>query len=75
MGRLLHDLDRPLVELPQDRVLLELRELVRLGDLGEVRRTHIPHLLCSFEQLADLLDQEDVIDVDLSHARGETLGR
>jgi hypothetical protein len=25
--------------------------------------------------LADLLDQEDVIDVDLGHTREETLGR
>ena len=38
VGRLLDDLDRALVELPQERVLLELGELVRLRDLGEVGR-------------------------------------
>jgi hypothetical protein len=27
------------------------------------------HLLCGFEQLADLLDEEDVIDIDLCHTR------
>ena len=69
------DLDRTLVELPENGVLLELRELVRLGDLREIGRADSANLLRSFEQLADLLDQEDVIDVDLGHTREETLGR
>ena len=74
VGRLLDDLDRALVELAQERVLLELGQLVRLGDLGEVGCADVPDLLGLLEQLPDLLDQEDVLDVDLGHARGETLG-
>ena len=70
VGRLLDDLDRALVELPQNGVLLELRELVGLGDLGEVGRAHTPDLLGLLEQLPDVLDEEDVVDVDLGHARG-----
>ena len=72
VGRLLDDLDRALVELPQNGVLLELRELVELGDLGEVGRAHTPDLLGLLEQLPDVLDQEDVVDVDLGHAREGT---
>ena len=69
VGWLLDDLDRALIELAQNGVLLELRELVDLGDLGEVGRAHAPNLLGCFEQLPDFLDQEDVLDVDLGHAR------
>ena len=61
-----------LVELPQKRVLLELGELVRLGDLGEIGRADAPDLLGLLEQLPDFLDQEDVVDVDLGHARRGT---
>lgn len=68
--RLLDDLDRTLVELAHERVLLQLRELVRLGDLGEVGCAHAPGLLGLLEQLTDFLDDEDVVDVDLSHAGG-----
>ena len=32
----LDDLDRPLIELPEQRVLLELRQLVGLGDLNRL---------------------------------------
>ena len=75
VGRLLDDLDRTLVELAQNGVLLELRQLVDLGDLGEVGRAHVPNLLGCFEQLPDVLDQEDVLDVDLGHARRGRLRR
>ena len=66
-GGRLDDLDRAAVELPQERVLLELGELVRLGDLGEIGHTDVPDLLRVLEQLPDLLDDEDVVDVDLGH--------
>ncbi len=70
VGRLLDDLDRPLVELPHQRVLLELRELVGLRHLREVRCAHAPDLLGLLQQLPNLLDDEDVVDVDLGHAAG-----
>jgi hypothetical protein len=69
VGGLLDDLDRSTVELSEKRVLLELGELVHLGELGELGHAHAAYLLGSFEQLADLLDEEDVLDVDLRHAR------
>ena len=69
VGGLLDDLDRALVELAQEGVLLELGQLVRLGDLGEIGRADGPDLLGLLEQLPDVLDQEDVLDVDLGHAR------
>ena len=62
-----------LVELAQERVVLELGELVRLRDLGEVGRADRPDLLGLLEQLPDLLDDEDRLDVGLAHAgRGKT---
>ncbi len=75
VGWLLDDLDRALVELAQNGVLLELRQLVDLGDLREIGRAHAPDLLGCFEQLPDVLDQEDVLDVDLGHARRGRLRR
>ena len=59
-----------MVELAEQGVLLELRELVRLGDLGEIGRANRPDLLGLLEQEPDVLDDEDVVDVDLSHAFG-----
>ena len=75
VGRLLDDLDRALVELAQDGILLELGELVRLRDLGQVGRAHVADLLGGFEELPDLLDEENVLDIDLGHARGMERGR
>ena len=75
VGWLLDDLDRALIELAQNGVLFELRQLVDLRDLGEVGRAHAPNLLGCFEQLPDVLDQEDVLDVDLGHARRGRLRR
>ena len=72
--RLLDDLDRSLVELAQHRILLELRELVGLRDLRQIGRADRANLLCCLEQLPDLLDEEDVLDVDLGHAAGWSLG-
>ena len=63
---LLDDLDRPLVQLAQERVVLELGQLVDLGDLCELRGAHGSHLLGLLEQLADVLDGEDVLDVGLT---------
>jgi hypothetical protein len=71
VGGLFHDLDRALIELAQHRVLLELRQLVHLGDLREIRGADGPDLLGLLQQLPDLLDEEYVIDVDLGHAAGE----
>ena len=57
------------------RVLLELGELVRLGDLGEVGRAHVADLLGCSSSCRMLLDEEDVFDIDLGHARRMVLGR
>ena len=48
--------------------MLELGQLVRLRDLGEVGRANRPGLLGLLEQLPDLLDDEDRLDVGLAHA-------
>ena len=53
---LLDDLDPALVELPQQRVLLELGELVRLGDLRQIGSPDGPDLLGLLEQMPDVLD-------------------
>ena len=66
LSGLLDDLDRALVQLPQERVVLELGQLVDLGDLRELRGAHGSHLLGLLEQLADVLDGEDVLDVGLT---------
>ena len=71
-GGSLDDVDRAAVELAQERVLLELREVVRLGHLGEIGHAHASDLLGLLQQLPDFLDQEDVLDVDLGHARRGT---
>ena len=71
-GACLDDLDRAPVELAQERVLLELRQLVRLRHLGEVGHADASDLLRLLEQLPDLLDEEDVVDVDLGHTRQGT---
>ena len=71
-GGSLDDVDRAAVELAQKRVLLELREVVRLGHLGEIGHAHASDLLGLLQQLPDFLDQEDVLDVDLGHARRGT---
>ena len=60
VGRLLDDLDTALVQLAQEGVLLELGELVRLGDLGEVGGANRAGLLGLLEQVADVLEAEDV---------------
>ena len=65
---LLDDLDRPLVELAEERVLLELRQLVCLRHLGEIGRADRAGLLGLLEQLPDVLDDEDALDVGLTHA-------
>jgi hypothetical protein len=73
MQRLLDDLDAALVELPQERVLLELGQLERLADLREVGGPNRAGLLGLLEQLPDLLGAENVFDdVDLGHARRGT---
>ena len=63
---LLDDLDRALVELTQQRVVLELGQLVRLGDLREICSLNGSDLLGVLEQLPDVLDCEDGFDVDLA---------
>ena len=65
-GGLLDDLDRTLVQLAQERVVLELGQLVDLRDLRELGRAHGSDLLGLLEQLADVLDGEDVLDVGLT---------
>ena len=57
-----------LVELAQERLLLELGQLERLGDLREIGRRIGPDLLGLLEQLPDVLDDEDLVDVNLCHA-------
>ena len=66
--RKLDDLDATLVELTEQRLVLELGQLVGLGDLREIGRPDRPDLLGLLEQLPDVLDDEDLVDVDLGHA-------
>ena len=65
---LLDDLDRALVELTEQRVVLQLGELVRVGQLRKVGRPDGAHLLGLLEKMTNLLENEDVLDVSLSHA-------
>ena len=65
--RLLDDLDAAPVELAVERVLLERVELVRLDDLGELRRLQRPGLLRSVQQLLELVVAQQMFDVDGRH--------
>ena len=55
---LIDDLDGSPVELTQECVLLELRELVRLRHLRKIGHADASDLLRLLEQLSDLLDEE-----------------
>ena len=60
-------LDAALVELAQQRLVLERRELVRVHDLGDLGRADRARLLAALEQLPQLLEREDAVDVDGRH--------
>jgi hypothetical protein len=68
-GRL-HDLDAPLVELADERLLLEPVELVGLDDLVDVGRADRAGLLAGLEQRPELILGEQGLDVDGRHGAG-----
>ena len=63
-GGHLHDLDATLVQLAQQRFVLERCELVHLDDVRDFSRANRSRLLTALEELAQLLEREDVVDVD-----------
>ena len=63
------DLDPALVELAQQRVVLERRELVALDDLGELAQLDRPGELARLEQRLQLVLREQGFDVDGRHGR------
>src|SRR4029079_9569353 len=61
------DLDPSLVELPDERLLLEAGQLVRLDDVVHVRRADRATLLARVEHRAELLLGQQAFDVDGGH--------
>ena len=68
-GRRVDDLDPPLVELAQERVVLERRQLVRLDEVGDLVQPDRAGLLARLEERSNLVLREQGLDVDGRHVR------
>ena len=68
-GRRLDDLDPALVELADEGLLLEPRELVRLDDFVHVRGSDRAGLLGGLEQDPQVVLRQQGLDVDSGHGR------
>ncbi len=66
-GFRLDDLDAALVELPDERLVLEPGQLVRFDDVVHLRRADRAPLLARVEQRPELLLGQQTFDVDGGH--------
>ena len=75
LRRHLDDLDPPLVELANERLLLEAGQLVRLDDVAHFRRPDRARVLARLEKRSEIVLGQQAFDVDGRHGgkgRGTT---
>ena len=69
-GGALDDLDAQLVELADERLLLETGQLMRLDDVAHIRGPNRPRVLARVEKRSEVVLGQQAFDVDGRH-RGE----
>ena len=71
--RRVDDLDPALVELAQERFVLERGELVRLDEVGELVQPDRAGLLARLEERSNVVLREQAVDVDGRHGSSRAL--